>query len=267
MNKLNNIIKKFILINFMLIVAFFGIKINKVGAITKTIKITILGDYASGKTAFRHKICQEDFDFVTRDVTDRSNCVNEIIDYDETTKLLCQIWDTSGKSSVKEQILNMRITNSHFIVLTIDLSEKSLKPGYDNSILQAMGEWYPKIRAKCPNSKIILVGTKIDKITNPSEREQIDKCFSSIRDQHFGNIEYLIASALTGEGIDDFFDIIKATVDISKALPMKYTDFGAEDDTKALYLTCKRTECKKSIKKHHNQQVNFIIIAALIVID
>ncbi len=245
MIRFNMIKKRFIFFITGMFFMLFGFQ--NVFAVAKTIKITFVGDLGSGKTALRCKLCKEPFNHTKRAPTRKSNMLAEVIDYDENTRLLCQIWDTSGDETVKEQILNMRIPDSEFVALVVDLStrKEKLKPGYDNIIAQAMGEWYPTIMEKLQNCKVILVGTKSDAVSE-EELARLKRCITATKDLHYNHLETLVTSAITGEGIPDFFEIVKRCVDIRRADPISKIDDGAEDDAET-YLTCR--SCKKRYRE------------------
>ncbi|CAH2291822.1 ras-related C3 botulinum toxin substrate 3 [Pelobates cultripes] len=84
----------------------------------------------------------------------------------------------------------------------------SLSPGYDFTL------WYPEVRHHCPNTPIILVGTKLDLRDDKDTIERLrDKRLSPITypqglamAREIGSVKYLECSALTQRGLKTVFD-------------------------------------------------------------
>lgn len=119
-------------------------------AITKVLKIPFVGDYNSGKTALRAKLTGRYFNFDDIQHTQSSSNLVHTIDYNDDTKLCCMLWDNSGQTSVKEEILKDIVPNSQFVVIVVGLTDKVETPYTDvvdmaikNGIYQSKKNTHP----------------------------------------------------------------------------------------------------------------------------
>ena len=236
---MNKLFKKICCLSFVFLFLACGFCMDSVFAVTKSLKVTFVGSFNSGKTALRCRVLGRPFNFQKRDPSRRSHCISEVMDYDRDTKLLCQFWDTSGDLSVKDQILSGRIKGSHIVVIVVDMSCKPSQAKYDNAVDEAIKEWYGAVRENSPLSEVMIVGTKIDLIP-PAERDKAMRKLEAANTL-YDHFSYILTSAKTGEGISEFFNIVRRMIDVSKLPAVEYTAVGEADDADA--PVCK--QCKK----------------------
>lgn len=198
-------------------------------AAVRDVKITIIGRREAGKTALRNRLTKNDFNFLVRTQTERSDFITDVIDsQDPNVKLFLRLWDTSGNEDVKNPILKERIKGSHFVVISVDLSSGVKNPRYDNIIREAIEEWYVAVRENSPASEVIIVGTKLDKLDD-ARREAMLEMLSAAR-SYYTDFTFHLTSAQTGFGLQEFYDIIKQKTDATKLKVPGYVDYGAADD-------------------------------------
>lgn len=230
MPKLLKKVSIFSFIFSLLLISAFGIG-NKAYAVTnKHVIITFVGNLESGKTALRARLTNRNFDFELRQPTMMSDRIEHIVEYDANTRLVCTLWDTSGQPSVKDQILNHRIRGSHFVAIAVDMAA-ALKAGFNNLIEQCIVEWCEAVRRNTPDSKIILVGTKLD-LVDPARIPEIRERFEAIP-RIFVRFNSVLTSALRGDGLTEFFDIVKRKVNVATLpvyAPAPIPAIGERDD-------------------------------------
>lgn len=84
-----------------------------------------------------------------------------------------------------------------------------------DSLDNARTKWIEEVNERCPNVPVILVGLKKDLRTNPQAIEEVRKRSGKFVDvqeaeqcaKEMGCRRYLECSALTGEGVDDVFEV------------------------------------------------------------
>lgn len=202
------LLKKFL--NLFLVVSCCFISVNVSAAPTqKSVKIVFVGDRSAGKTAFRNTLIGKQFDFDNKDTTERSDVYLQAVPYDNDTTLMCELWDTSGAPTIKEQVLSFRAKDANFVILTIDLSSKAESP-YDDILKQNMARWTCDINQTCPGVHIIFLGTKSDLITSEESADVERKLGAWIT--LYDNTHFLLTSAKRNINIDRFFGIVKQVI-------------------------------------------------------
>jgi len=76
------------------------------------------------------------------------------------------------------------------------------------------GKWFPEVKHHCPNTPVILVGTKVDLRDDPDTLNKLkDKKLNFITEvqgqslaKEIGAVKYLECSALTQKGLKNVFD-------------------------------------------------------------
>ena len=201
------LLKKFF--NLFLVISCCFIPINVSAAPTqKAVKIVFVGDRSAGKTAFRNTLIGQQF-VDNKGGTERSDVYLQAVPYDDETTLMCELWDTSGAPTIKEQVLNYRAKDANFVVLVIDLSSKADSP-YDDILKQNMARWTCDINQTCPDVHIIFLGTKSDLITS-NESAEIERKLGAWTTL-YDNTHFLLTSAKRNINITGFFEMIKQVV-------------------------------------------------------
>lgn len=124
------------------------------------VKIVIIGPQAVGKSSLLSALCNETFS--TEHITTIGVDYGTISLKKENKQYRLCLWDTSGNK------IFMPITRGYFndsivCIIMFDLN--------DISTFQQANEWYHTYIDKCPNTIIILVGSKVDKIKKSLTQE------------------------------------------------------------------------------------------------
>jgi len=168
----------------------------------RDLKVTVVGDSAVGKTSLLVSYTTNAFpgDHAPT-VFDNYSC-NSFV---ENEAIQLGLWDTSGSSDFNElRPLSYPGTDAFIVCFSI-IDPESLK--------NVQEKWYTEIRAHCPSSPIILVGTKFDLRTKseviaslkkqglepvtPAEGQAMALTISAYK--------YIECSALTQDNLQDVF--------------------------------------------------------------
>jgi Ras-related C3 botulinum toxin substrate 1 len=171
---------------------------------TQSIKLVVVGDGAVGKTCLLISYTSNSFpqEYVPT-VFDNYTC-NIMV---EGKTISLGLWDTAGQEDYDRlRPLSYPQTDVFLVCFSI------INP---TSFANIKTKWVPEVRHHCPNTKMILVGTKLDL---RDSREAIDK----IKEQGFagaittqegqnlakeiGAVQYMECSALTQKGLKQVFD-------------------------------------------------------------
>eukprot|EP01102_Stenamoeba_stenopodia_P001388 TRINITY_DN11195_c0_g1_i1.p1 TRINITY_DN11195_c0_g1~~TRINITY_DN11195_c0_g1_i1.p1 ORF type:complete len:204 (+),score=37.94 TRINITY_DN11195_c0_g1_i1:351-962(+) len=171
---------------------------------TQSIKLVVVGDGAVGKTCLLISYTSNSFpqEYVPT-VFDNYTC-NIMV---EGKTISLGLWDTAGQEDYDRlRPLSYPQTDVFLVCFSI------INP---TSFANIKTKWVPEVRHHCPNTKMILVGTKLDL---RDSKEAIDK----IREQGFagaitpqegqnlakeiGAVQYMECSALTQKGLKQVFD-------------------------------------------------------------
>uniref|UniRef100_H2SEG4 small monomeric GTPase n=1 Tax=Takifugu rubripes TaxID=31033 RepID=H2SEG4_TAKRU len=132
------------------------------------------------------------------------------------------LWDTAGQEdydrlrplSYPQTVFNTLLATSHLSGLSQDVFLICFSLVSPASFENVRAKWYPEVRHHCPNTPIILVGTKLDLRDDKDTIERLrDKKLSPITypqglamAREIGAVKYLECSALTQRGLKTVFD-------------------------------------------------------------
>jgi len=193
---------------------------------TQSIKLVVVGDGAVGKTCLLISYTSNSFpqEYVPT-VFDNYTC-NIMV---EGRTISLGLWDTAGQEDYDRlRPLSYPQTDVFLVCFSI------INP---TSFANIKTKWVPEVRHHCPNTRMILVGTKLDL---RDSKEAIDK----IKEQGFagaitqaegqnlakdiGAVQYMECSALTQKGLKQVFDqAIKSVIRPSgQRRPMQKKEAG-----------------------------------------
>ncbi|XP_015785514.1 ras-related C3 botulinum toxin substrate 1 [Tetranychus urticae] len=171
--------------------------------INKPIKCVVVGDGTVGKTCLLISYTTEEFpgEYVPT-VFDNYSATLVF----EGMTITLGLWDTAGQEDY-DRLRPLSYPQTDVFIICYSVVSPS---SFDNILTK----WYPEIRHHCPDTPILLVGTKIDLREDnetlnylssqglaPIKREQGIKMASKIR-----AYKYLECSALTQRGVKQVFD-------------------------------------------------------------
>lgn len=117
------------------------------------------------------------------------------------------LWDTAGQEEY-ERLRPLSYSKAHAILIGFAVDSP-------DSLDNASTKWIQEVRELCPGVPVLLVGLKKDLRTNPAAIEEMrKKSINFVSPTHaeqvardIGARRYLECSALTGEGVDDVFEV------------------------------------------------------------
>jgi len=199
----------------------------------KKVKIVFVGNYSSGKSAVRSVLCGKSFDFSIRNQTLRSDKLTKIIPHGGAS-LVCELWDTSGKGCVKDQIINFRAKGANFVIITVDLSSEA-REGFEDIFQDNLASWAQQLKVIQPQAHIILLGTKSDLLSS-YEVQEAEQEMDAWAKRFKGRMSSIVVSAMQKKNIDGIFDIVKRVLTPSKLASLpdwedEETASGESDDS------------------------------------
>uniref|UniRef100_A0A0N4ZQ19 Ras-related C3 botulinum toxin substrate 1 n=1 Tax=Parastrongyloides trichosuri TaxID=131310 RepID=A0A0N4ZQ19_PARTI len=170
---------------------------------SRQIKCVIVGDGTVGKTCMLISYTTDSFpvEYVPTVFDNYSTQLN----VDNSTVNL-GLWDTAGQEDY-DRLRPLSYPQTDVFVLCYSVMSKV---SFDNVI----NKWTPEIRQHCPDTPILLVGTKIDLRDNPDACKALDTenklpltRSQGIKMAHkIKAVNYLECSALTQQGLQQVFE-------------------------------------------------------------
>mmetsp|Transcript_34394 Transcript_34394/g.86366 ORF Transcript_34394/g.86366 Transcript_34394/m.86366 type:complete len:198 (+) Transcript_34394:361-954(+) len=169
----------------------------------QSIKLVVVGDGAVGKTCLLISYTSNSFPQEYVPTVFDNYSANVMVD-NRTVSL--GLWDTAGQEDYDRlRPLSYPQTDVFLICFSV------ISP---TSFANVKSKWWPEVTHHCPNSKIILVGTKLDL---REDKETIDrlkeKGHAPINGgegqnlaKEIGAVTYMECSALTQKGLKQVFD-------------------------------------------------------------
>jgi Rho family protein len=167
-------------------------------------KIVIVGDGACGKTSLLCVFTLGEFPKEYHP-TVFDNYVTDCRVDGKSVQLA--LWDTAGQEEY-ERLRPLSYSKAHAILIGFAVDTP-------DTLDNARTKWVEEVNELCPNVPIILVGLKKDLRTDRNAIEDVRKRSSRFVDpqeaeniaRQIGARRYLECSALTGEGVDDVFEV------------------------------------------------------------
>jgi len=169
---------------------------------TQSIKLVVVGDGAVGKTCLLIAYTSNKFpqDYVP---TVFDNYTAHVMVEGKTISL--GLWDTAGQEDY-DRIRPLSYPSTDVFLLCFSL----VNPVSFSNIKM---KWLREVKHHCPNSKLILVGTKLDVREDKEKLEKLGDGMKPVDSQdgenlanEIGAIKYMECSALTQKGLKQVFD-------------------------------------------------------------
>ncbi|XP_053147338.1 ras-related C3 botulinum toxin substrate 1-like [Hemicordylus capensis] len=175
----------------------------------QALKCVVVGDDAVGKTCLIISYATNAFPHYVPTLFDNYS-VNVMVD---GKPLHLVLWDTAGQEDY-DQIRPLSYPQTDVFLLCFSLVNPA-------SFISIRAKWYPEVRRYCPDTPIILVGTRLDlrDAKDPAEQQK-EKKLTAITypqglamAQEIGAIKYIECSALTQQGLKMVFnEVIQAVL-------------------------------------------------------
>lgn len=155
------------------------------------VKITILGESTTGKTAIAYRLVRNEF----TEKTESTIGASFLTLIDNNVKF--EIWDTAGQERYLA-LVPMYYRGADVILLVFDLSRLET--------IERLLHYLEKISKDLTNYKILIIGNKLDLI-DPTDLPRIDKQLKTKLENYkylFKIIDFINISTKTGENFDLF---------------------------------------------------------------
>ena len=180
----------------------------------RSIKCVVVGDGAVGKTSMLISYSTDSFPGEYIPTVFDNYAANVVVD---GTIVQLNLWDTAGQEDY-DRLRPLSYPQTDVFLLCFSLISPT---SYEN----VKGKWYPEVTHYCPETPIILVGTKKDlRDDNRIVKELREKGQAPITypqglklGKDVGAVKYMECSALTQRGLKAVFDeAIRATLEPQK---------------------------------------------------
>lgn len=169
-----------------------------------TRKLVIVGDGACGKTSLLCVFTLGEFPKEYHP-TVFDNYVTDCRVDGKSVQLA--LWDTAGQEEY-ERLRPLSYSKAHAILIGFAVDSP-------DSLDNARTKWIQEVNQLCPEVPVLLVGLKKDLRSDPNAIEEVRKRSSKFVNytdaeqiaREIGAKRYLECSALTGEGVDDVFEV------------------------------------------------------------
>lgn len=160
-------------------------------------KLVIVGDGACGKTSLLYVFTLGEFPTQYHPTVFENYVTDCRID---GKPVQLALWDTAGQEEY-ERLRPLSYHNSHVILIGFALD-------VPDSLENARTKWVDEVRKYCPGAPYVLIGLKKDLRISTKDRGrfvQVDAAEAVAKE--IGAKRYMESSSLTGEGVDDIFEV------------------------------------------------------------
>ena len=168
----------------------------------QNIKAVVVGDGGVGKTSLLITYSTNSFPGEDYIPTIFDNYVAKVMINDRYVQL--NLWDTAGQEDY-DRLRPMSYPQTDVFLLCYSIDSTS-------SLLNVELKWVPEIRHYCPNTPIILVGTKIDLRGSPHQNDLVETKDALEVTKSLGLCNHLECSSKTGESVKSVFESAIQTV-------------------------------------------------------
>ncbi|KAM9921328.1 hypothetical protein OXX59_006589 [Metschnikowia pulcherrima] len=160
-------------------------------------KLVIVGDGGCGKTSLLYVFTLGEFPTQYHPTVFENYVTDCRID---GKPVQLALWDTAGQEEY-ERLRPLSYHNSHVILIgfTVDVPD---------SLETARTKWVEEVKRSCPDTPYILIGLKKDLRISVKDRTRfVQADMAEAVAKEIGAKRYMESSALTGEGVDDIFEV------------------------------------------------------------
>lgn len=165
-------------------------------------KLVIIGDGACGKTSLLYVFALGHFPEEYHPTVFENYVTDCRVD---GIKVTLTLWDTAGQEEY-ERLRPFSYANADILLLGFSVDDPE-------SLVNSKTKWAEEALRFCPDVPIILVGLKKDtrQSKDSLQHELVSKEEAQQVARHIGAKKYMECSALTGEGVDDVFELATRT--------------------------------------------------------
>ncbi|CAL9733262.1 GTP-binding protein Rho1p [Monosporozyma servazzii] len=163
-------------------------------------KLVIIGDGACGKTSLLYVFTLGQFPQEYHPTVFENYVTDCRVD---GIKVTLALWDTAGQEEY-ERLRPFSYSKADIIVIGFALNDRE-------SLENARSKWAEEVLRYCPQAPIVLVGLKKDLKANEDPNNIVTRQEAENVAMVIGAKKYMECSALTGEGVDDVFEVATRT--------------------------------------------------------
>lgn len=156
-------------------------------------KVSVIGDYAVGKTSIIKRYMTDSFDEGYRATLGAA--ISTFKTSVRGSDISLQVWDLAGQTSF-QRVRVQYLFGTDFAIVVFDLTRKDT--------LDCIGEWVKDARKGAPEVLLYLVGNKVDlledRIVNPKSAERVRT--------NLNILGYMETSAKDGTNVKELFQTI-----------------------------------------------------------
>ncbi|CAL9727856.1 GTP-binding protein Rho1p [Monosporozyma unispora] len=163
-------------------------------------KLVIIGDGACGKTSLLYVFTLGQFPQEYHPTVFENYVTDCRVD---GIKVTLALWDTAGQEEY-ERLRPFSYSKADIILIGFALNDRE-------SLENARSKWAEEVFRYCPQAPIVLVGLKKDLKANEDPSNIVTRQEAEQVATVIGAKKYMECSALTGEGVDDVFEVATRT--------------------------------------------------------
>ncbi|XP_077057536.1 ras-related C3 botulinum toxin substrate 1 [Siphateles boraxobius] len=169
----------------------------------QAIKCVIVGDWAVGKSCLLISYTTGAYPQEPIPTVFENYSANETVD---GNPMKLGLWDTPGAEEY-DRVRPLSYPQTDVVLICFSLVSPA-------SFENIRAKWFPEVKHFCPNTPIILVGTKLDLRDDKDTIERLEKMKMTpityteglAKAKEIGAVKYLQCSALTQQGVKTVFD-------------------------------------------------------------